>query len=491
MCAKWRRGYLPLLAGFLLVALGACGENPDAGTTTAGGGIGGTGISFGVITSRDRPPTSTATAAAANGGSITVNGIKFALDGATVILKDGAPATLNEVHTGMVAEVHGTIENDLGLGRADSVIVDDTVRGVVESDPVDNMFVAAGQTILVDDTTIFNKFNPLSPISITDIHQGDLIDIYGLVKGSGVVKAMYFERRTAPSIIKVRGLVQNLDSAAMTFTVGALTVNYGAAQSVPAGIRNDLFVEVHGTCAGDTVCGTLDATDIEVDKLGLDDAEWAQVEGFVTTVTPAALFTVGNQAVATSPSTKFVGGRPSDIVMGVKVEAEGSLAGGVVEATKIVFEDNIQLDANVATVGNGTLTLAGLPGITVTANSQTDFNGVAADLSNVLGANVRVRGRLDSKNPNTVIATELELRSPSPATAIVLQAPAQAITQGTSVTVLGITVNTAGLNFVDSNGQPIDSTAFFSALAVGDLVKVKGDLATMSTVTWGEIELEE
>lgn len=488
MLAKWRCGYLPALAALMLAALGGCGDSGNS--NMAGGGIGGTGISVGVISARERPATTTATAAVADGGSITVNGIKFALDSTTAIMKDDVPATLNEIHTGMVAEVYGVVENN--FGHADRVVVDDAIRAVVESDPVDNMFTAAGQTILVDDTTVFNPFNPLSPKMISQIHPGDLIDIYGLVKGPGVVKAMYFERRMPPSGTKVRGLVENL--TATTFTVGALTVNYAMAQSVPAELRNNLFVEVRGTCSTTPVCGTLNAAEIEADKLDVQDAEWARVEGFVTTVTPTALLTVGNQAVIADASTQFAGGLPSDIAPGVRVEAEGSLVGGVVRATKIVFEDGIQFEANVETVGSGTLTLAGLPGIAVDVNSQTDFKGGAVpDLSKVLGANVRVRGRLlDPVSADTVVATELELRSVVPDTDVVLQAPVQVIAPGSSVTILGITVNTVGLEFEDVNDQPIDSTAFFNALAVGDLVKVKGDLAAMSSnVTWGEIELEE
>ena len=75
-----------------------------------------------------------------------------------------------------------------------------------------------------------------------------------------------------------------------------------------------------------------------------------------------------------------------------------------------------------------------------------------------------------------------------------------------NLTILGVTVNTAALNdndFEGLNDQPIGRAAFFNAVKVGTLVKVKGHLnsvqvrntrepdGVIAVVTWGEAELED
>jgi hypothetical protein len=61
------------------------------------------------------------------------------------------------------------------------------------------------------------------------------------------------------------------------------------------------------------------------------------------------------------------------------------------------------------------------------------------------------------------------------------------------VTILGVTVDTSGIdndNFQGLNELPIGRAAFFNAVEVGTLVKVKGRLVN-GVVTWREAELED
>ena len=133
----------------LSLALAACGGG--------GGGGGGT--------------TSTGATAAAVGtveaiGSVKVNGITFDCINATVTFDDGVVDTgddrcvqanrAGELEDDMRVIVRGRISDDGITGSADSVVVRTRYTGPVASiDKVTPSFKILGQTVLVDDATVF------------------------------------------------------------------------------------------------------------------------------------------------------------------------------------------------------------------------------------------------------------------------------------------------------------------------------------------------
>jgi uncharacterized protein DUF5666 len=461
----------------ILLAVSGCGGGGDM---VAGGGTGGTGVSFGTVT---------------DFGSIFVNGVEFSTNGAT-IRRDDVSVSESELRKGMTVEVQGSISSSTS-GVATSVTVEEAVRGPVESrtgTASAGTLIVLGQTVLVDDTTLLDNNVP----NFAGISAGDLLEVHGLRRANGDIAASFIERKTAPVVFAVRGAVANHNSGAQTFTVGALTVNYGGAiindMPAPSGSNwNDLFVEVKGTaCAGNPICGTLTATKVEPEGLGVANAANAEVEGFVTALVSTSDFTVNSQRVVTTGATVFAGGLQSEIVVGVKLEVEGSLSGGVLTATKVKFKESVRLESN-ATVSGSTLTLEGLPGITVTANAFTDFKG-NPNLASFDNRNVRVRGR--ASGASSVIATEIEDRgAPNLNGDVILQGSVTNVSSP-AFSILGVTVNTTGLApnaFKDVNDNPIGSAAFFNALSAnGGLVKAKGQLpGALAVGSLEEVELED
>ena len=434
---------------------------------SCGGGTGGAGVtgSFGTITAF---------------GSVFVNGVEFSTSGATIVL-DGNPAAESNLRVGMVVTVSGPRS---GSGSATRIEVDDAVKGFVEAKLDANHWTVMGQTVLVDDQTRFE--NNVQP------GVGDFAEVHGLVVASGTISGSFIEKKNASfPPFEVKGLVKNHNDAAKTFDIGALTVNYNSAtirdMPNPAGNAwNGLLVEAKGnTCATTPVCGTLTANKVEPNGPQMQDADEFEIEGFVTKINSPTDFVVGNQRVVTTASTLFEGGVAGDIAIGVKLEVEGVLAGGVLTASKVEFRDSIKIEADIDTVGASSLTLRGLPGITVTVNSLTQFEGSVSGLNNlVAGDHVRIRGR--ASGSNTVIATEVEKRSPD--ARVELQGPIQSITGASPnqiVTILGVAVNTTGVVFEDVN-----RVTFFAQAMVGTLVKARGSLSG-TTVTWSEMELED
>lgn len=452
------------------LALAGCGGTGETG------GAGATG-SYGTLT-------------ASGGGNASVNGVQFSTTGATIV-RDDVQVTEASLRPGMVVTISGTRSGS--SGSATHIEVDDAVKGFVEAKPDPNHWTILGQTILVDDQTRFE--NNIQP------GVGEFAEVHGLVSGNGVIAAGFIERKTAPlPAFEVKGFVQNHNDATKTFQIGALTVNYNGAtindMPNPATTSwNGRLVEAKGsTCTGTApVCGTLNASKVEPSGPQMQDAAEFEIEGFVTSVTSASDFVVGAQRVLTNSSTRFEGGLQSEIAVGVKLEVEGVLAGGVLTASKVEFKDSIKLEGDVATIdlGNGSFTVTGLPGITVTVNNATEFEGGVSALSQLfVGDHVEVRGRQGSGN--SVIATEVKKRSPG--NRVELQGPIQSISGASPdeiVTILGVAVNTTGVAFEDVDDNPISRAVFFARAVVGTLVKARGDLGSGGAVNWSEMELED
>lgn len=461
-----------LVSWALALALAACGGGSGGidGTGGGSGGIDGTGVSYGTIDAF---------------GSVWVNGVEFSTAGATITI-DGNTAAESALRIGMVVSVEGSISNR----QASRVSVDDAIKGRVEQVIDSSRLRVMGQTVLIDNRTRFE--NGVVPT------ESDFVEVHGLVSGDGVVTAGFIERKAAPAAptFVVKGIVRNHDAGARSFTVGALAVNYSAANSndMPAGSWNGLQVDVKGTaCAGNPVCGTLTASQVEPAGANVAQADEAEVEGFVASLTADGFF-VGAQRVVITAATVFEGGAAVEVVVGTKLEAEGSIANGVLTATKIEFKDSIELEGNIASVDPvaGTLTLAGLPGLTVRVSSLTELDGIGTLAQLAVGNHVEIEAR--PGNGGSVLAIELELDSVAPEPRVILQGPVSAVSGTTSVTILGVTVNTSAIadnEFKGLNDNPIGRAAFFAAITTGTIVKARGDLGAGGVVLWDEIELED
>jgi Domain of unknown function (DUF5666) len=460
-----------LLAAPLAFALGACGGGGggDSGGgidgTGGGGGVGGSDLAFGTITGF---------------GSVFVNGIEFSTNGSTIKLDDNN-VSQSALRVGMVVRVDGSIDNK----TAATITVDDAVKGRVEQVLDATRLVVMGQTVLIDNRTQLANGTPAI---------NDYVEVHGLPSADGVVTAGYIELKATPATppFVVKGFVKNHDTTARTFVVGTLTVNYSGAtiNDMPATSWNGLLIDAKGsTCAGQPVCGTLTASKVEPGGAVVANVAKAEVEGFVVSGT-AASFVIGSQQVATTGSTVFEGGLPEDVVPGVKLEAEGPIVNGVLNAVKVSFRDNLRFEADVAGVNTvtGTLTLAGLPGITVQVSSLTELKNFSSLSGLAAPAHVRIKARPGANG--SILALELELRSVNSDSRVILQGPVDAVS-GNTLTILGVAVDTSGISqFQNLSGAAIDRAAFLAAATTGTLVKVRGDLSG-GGVAWSEIELED
>jgi len=372
-----------LIALLLALALASCKSNGSG--MMAGGGIGGTGIiSSGYITAF---------------GSIVVNGTRFDTGNASVIIEGeeigiGDQAVLDNLDIGRVVTVEGTGSGDANNATAVKVTYNDDVQGPVERirdiDPTTKEIVVLGQTVILNVITKFKgtAFGTIAP--------NDVVEVSGMSDDLGVIWATFLEKTgdfTPGVSVEVKGIVDNLDSDAQTFRINEITVDYSMADTIglPEGVPADgLLVEVEGTL--NAAGGEMLATKIELeDDLGDVEANEIEVMGFVTDVVSDFEFAVGNYVVRIDAATLFVDGAPEDLGLGVKLEAEGSLADGILYAWEIEFwaPDQIEVEGMVTDIVSISEFTVGDQ--VVRTDAETVFEGGTPD-DIAYGVNIEIKG---------------------------------------------------------------------------------------------------
>jgi len=362
-----------ILASLLMIVLNSCGGGSGM---SAGGGIDGTGImSAGVVSAF---------------GSIVVNGTEFDSSEAAIVINGeeigvGEYFVQDNLEIGMVVTVEGRITTD-GRAVADRVIYSSEVVGPVtavsgiDPDTQEIILEVLGQTVVINLITQFEG------TSYGTIGVDDVVDVSGYGDFDGSIRATFVEKTgdfSAGTQVEVTGFITDLDEGLRTFEINDLTVNYSTiANQLPEGIpADDLLVEVTGTL--DAPDDELNATDIELaDDLGGDDVEEFEIMGYVTEIISEngiIKFKIGNQEVhadADPEIVEYVDGDPADIVLGQKLEAEGSFEGGILTAWEIEFwkPDQIEVEGVVDQVDF----IGGFPEFTFEARDDQLFQTNAA-----------------------------------------------------------------------------------------------------------------
>jgi hypothetical protein len=409
----------------------------------------------------------------------------------------------------MVVKVRGQINDDRINGVAHQVEAESEVRGTVQthdSATTPPSFTVIGQTVLVDDLTVFANFSSLTiapSAAVAALDDGtSVVEVHGLRDSAGKIHASRVELIAAPdaNIDELRGTISGLSGS--MFTLNGVTVNFSGATITPTGatLANNQPVEVHGSFNNNST--TFVAT--RVDREDLEDVQFEhavgeefEIEGQVSgcgTSIPCTSFSVGSQPVQTNANTRFENGSAADLADNVRVEAEGhQFSGTTLIAEKIEFKRARVILTGVATVngtipGAGTLAVLGKP---VQITSLTDFSQTAGGVTN--GELVEVRGFVDSTG--AIVAERVD-DSPGGGNKDILQARVTA-RNGNVLTLLGINADLIGATqFSDANELPITRDAFLAAVIPapapgGTLVKVKGTFNSVTnTIAVEEAELE-
>jgi hypothetical protein len=479
---KWRARQEVLAPIALFLLLASCGPSPQAG-----GGIGGTGNT-----------ASVASGPITGFGSVFVSQYEYATTNTTMTV-DGKSGNQSDLKKGMIVLVNATLNHNYGTSdppqrTANTLVYEDTIEGVVQSiAPDGSSLVVLGQTVAITTTTIIDA-TILGQNILSLVPGQDLIEVSGFVSGPGTVVATLIDRKVGAADYQVKGFITQHDERSKSFVIGSLAVNYTGADigqmPNPAGNAwNGLLLDVHGSQVSSGGSGPygirMTATKVKPERLGSEDGEGAEIEGFVTQVVALGDFYLGNVHVQASAGTTFEGGTLNDILIGAHLEVHGSLVSGIVNATKVEFEGETELQANVATINSSdnTLTLTGLAGLVIQFDGQTELHGQGNprrldDLRN--GDHLQIHGR--PHGGNIVLAKEVERSDPR--SNVQLQGLVTSAADPI-VVLLGVSIDTSLIPESGLRGRygAIGRRAFFSGLSSGKKVSVQGNAVT-TTVDW-------
>jgi hypothetical protein len=237
----------------------------------------------------------------------------------------------------------------------------------------------------------------------------------GYLDDNRAIRATFLQKKIIVILeYEVTGYVDNLDAELKTFMINGLRVDYASiADNLPQAIpAADLFVEVGGQLAAG---GEMIAAKIELgDQLEGKDGDTVEIMGYVTEIvsdTDIIEFKVGNQVVHADPDmVLFVDGAAGGIAPGVKLEAEGSLEGGILYADEIEFwkPDQVEVEGvatNIISAGDFYIGIQ-----RVQTNQGTLFyRGQPDDLA--FGVRLEVKGVPVDLNQSVIMADKVSFET--------------------------------------------------------------------------------
>lgn len=477
----------------LFLAIASC--SPAGPAPQAGGGIGGTGS---VATVSSGPVTKF--------GSVFVSGTEYD-NTHTLYCIDHDPCSTKNGHLlklGMVVLVNGTRTVEYSSNQtlshiADTITYEETVEGVVQSVAADGLsLVVLGQVVSVNLKTEIDPSLQGTTLHVLDPAKvaTTLVEISGFVTGDGTILATLIQPHTGAPHYEIEGVIKNHVPASETFEIGSLVVHYSQAESsaMPTLTNqsptwNGVVVFVLGDDWGQGGPGPygawLRATSVKPKALGVSDIQDTKVEDFVTRVDGPGDFFLNNVHVQTNSGTAFEGGTLGDILVGSHLEVYGPLVGGILTATHVEIETKTELQANVAAIDQtaNTLTLAGLSGLTIEFDNQTELSGKGAprkisDLRS--GDHLQIHGRL--RGGYVILAKEVERSDPS--SHVQVRGYVTNVSNPRLV-LLGSTIDTSPIpenGFHGHNGI-LGRSNFFAELSIGMSAVLSGTYQG-STVAW-------
>ena len=503
---------LGILALGSILAMTSCGPSVDLTGLGNGGNTDDTGVG-----------------PVAGFGSVIVNGVRYddrGIDDTNFF--DAHGRTKAELAAGMMIKITATGVSDVSAaGTATKIEVLRHVDGPLDDNGVTlatNRMGVMGQAVVTDTTTVFDNVAVGSLVDLAAIDNlakaggRPELEIHGIADNTGTIHAtfirMWFDNVVTGRDVQVKGTVGNDNVSGKTFTLGTSTVSYAVR---PAGLDNDVFVEVKGTfrTSDNTVLAT--TVTVEDPTTGQGAGNLVKAEGYVKRIgTEGAQFdlvaTDGLQSIGWSTGTvAFNDGAAADLLVGARVVVEGKRnSDKTVAAKRISFRkpSNLRMDTTV-TVPASPANSLNLFGKTVSVNTLTQYKDSRDGLrtfgpANILtGDTLRVSAFLDSSAvPDRIVASRVERIDAFPTNdRHILQGNVEIKVAGVSLTILGINVRTfpGTTEFLQADGTPFPGATpndrqanFFAAIIEGrTVVKARGTAGSPSVfMTANEVQIQ-
>ena len=496
-----------------LVSLAACGGGSSSGTPSGGG-----------TTPPPPAPTSiTAIGSITGFGSVWINGVKYEVEGDTIISIEGEADSVGDdsvLRLGMKVKVKG--QDDNGLRTAQSIEYDDDLKGPINNivsgaDPGTGTFEIVGVEVTVDLDTVFDDDigdnDGVPGIDFGDLEDGMVIEVSGFPTDSGFL-ATRLDRELDglggdpevgnPDVdgdeLKIKGFVEDVDLNQSQITVNSVVFNIDLVNTIFAdGLMFnddllDVFVEVKADRAGS---GWVAVRIEREDDFDDDRSGEFEIEGFLQSVDTDATtntFTINGMTIPVTDASSLVA------LVGLRVEIKGSFNADnvlVLREAELEVEDDVRVDDKVQfTPMPGDTSFTTRLGLVITPTGGSRVQDDAADSGDNLTPAVfierlRAGDRIESRGfenaDGTVTWTRVEreeLAANDDDIDCELRGPVSTIVgDETSFTfvIQGVTVSTVSVqddDFKDVNETSIGRAMFFANLFDGVVVEAQSlDLA--------------
>jgi hypothetical protein len=485
-----------VLTACLVLCLAACGGDGDDSSSAAVTPTDTAGVAVGTISAF---------------GSVFVNGVEFDDSRATVTI-NGVVTTRSRLREGMVVEVQGRFNGD-GSAVADSIDRFDCVQGPITAiNRVQNTVTVLGEIVDVGDDTVFDG------VAIRDLNGfaiGDAVEVSCLQDRSGNrVRATRMERlgvfNNGVSDVDITGTVEGLDSVNRTCTIKGVAVTFAGitGAGVPAGLANGMTVRASGSNYTGGVLIADRLRDRDRDRLSYPDADRLEVEGYIESYVSPSDFKIDGQRVDASTAV-FRNGTAADLANGLKVEAEGVLAGQVLVASvlRIREVESVRIEAGMqsSNVGASSLVVLGQT-VSITADTVlTDRLSVPLQPQRIalsaLSAGDRIELRAYKNSSGGLVAMAVQRTEADPLVVVKAAADSKMVATQLVLTGIGITTGPATV-YRALDGSLLSANDFYTAVqvpaAVASVIHARGVVASLSSVgvdatrdtsSTGEVEL--
>ena len=474
---------IPLALTGSMAILTACGGG-GGGTDVAEGGMGGTGISQGPVTGF---------------GSVYVNGVKYETDNA-VFERDGVETFVQgDFALGEYVTVEGSVNTDGATGVATKVSYSTLLEGPVSSvDGAADTLEILGQTVQLDALTVRAGFTLLD-----ELQPGNMIEVSGIQTASGHIAATVVSFESSAFIagqseLEFYGNISSVDVASMQFIVNGLIVDFRES-GFPAGSPSvGTLVEVES--AQVLTNNTVVASRIELESaVNYSDNTELEIQGSITSFDSQQSFAVSGVPVSTDASTEFEDGLASLLALGVRVEVEGKIIDGILEAEEVSIREaqsSVEFEGAILSIdsSNQSFVLSGNKTILVDAatmliNEDSDLNFSFADLQT--GEVVEIYG--NELAGGAIRATKVEREDEDDEEGKLEWEGIVGNVDSTSftLTLIGITVTTAENTEFEADGD-ISRDAFFALLQPNETkIKVEGSMTGDNILNATKIELDD
>ncbi|MEZ9287962.1 DUF5666 domain-containing protein [Vibrio lentus] len=263
-----------------------------------------------------------------SGDTIVVNGYTYHVDSAHY---SGEEVAIADLEKNMMVSISSNTRSASAHSNGTQVGLEPTIVG------------------LISDTNHNNGTFKVNGIELTftdlsrEIENGDWVMVSSLPTanaGYKVLSVVKFEHSNLTESVEVEGLINELDSNAKTFKLGAnLSVDYSNAHidndGSNNGLSNGLWVEVTGSVAG----SVLKADEVEVEDFDEIDND-TEIEGIITWVAnDKSSFDLSYKGrFLVNDNTRYEDGNQSNLTVGTEVEVTTKQANGENVATEIEFE---------------------------------------------------------------------------------------------------------------------------------------------------------